>query len=331
MIAKGVFPPVLLMYGEEEFLIDQAAQQLFTAAASTDITGMNSDMLDGEDISLDALLSIARSYPMMSDRRVLWVKRFDKISVGREGKKGDHPLTAYVKAPLEQTFLLLTAIMPPIKNKSTAKFPWNVLLQHASFIEYPRMREHQVSAWVRDTVRTQGRTIAQEAADYLVARVGTSLRDLNMEIQKVGIYLGERTDITIDDVNEIAGAGKAYTVFELQKAIGRRDVGAAMTICTRMMEAERVDMLIITMLTRYFTTLFRLCDVRGTTTDNGEIARTVGIPPYFVGEYLDVLNRYHPLQIEQALSALASADASIKSSSTDPLTILQSMLVRIMS
>jgi len=331
MISKKVFPPVLLICGEEEYLIDHAAEQLFSAASALDATGMNADMMDGEDVAMDAILSVARSYPMMSERRVLWVRRFEKVTVGREGKKGDHPLLQYVKQPLESTFLLLTATLPPVKNKSTAKFPWNALFQHASVIEYPRMREHHVAAWVRDRVQVLGRTITTDASDYLVARCGTSLRDLSMEIDKLTLYMGDRTDITVDDVNDIAGAGKTYTIFELQKAIGRRDLPAAMTICTKMMEAERLDMLIITMLTRYFVTLFRLSDVRGVMNDNSEIARTVGIPPYFVNEYVDVLQRYSPAHIEAAISALGAADATIKSTSTNSILVLQSMLVRIMS
>jgi DNA polymerase-3 subunit delta len=220
--------------------------------------------------------------------------------------------------------------MPAIKNKSTAKFPWNTLFSHASFIEYPRMRDPQVAAWIRDRVASVQRTIAPEAIELLLGRVGTSLRDLAMEIEKLVIYVGDRQSITVDDVNDVSGTGKTYTIFELQRAIGKRDTVAAITIATRMMEMERVDMLIITMLTRYFVTLFRLCDLRGVVTDQGEIARQAGIAPYFVGEYLDVLQRYHPSQIEQALAALAQADATIKSTSTDPLTILQTMLIRIM-
>jgi len=331
MISKKMYPPVLLICGEEEFLIDHAAEQLFAGASTLDTTGMNADVLDGEDVALDAILSIARSYPMMSERRVVWVRRFDKVTVGREGKKGDHPLVQYLKQPLESTFLLLTATLPPVKNKSTAKFPWNALFEHASVIEYPRMRENHVAAWVRDRATSLGRTITPDAADYLVARCGTSLRDLSMEIDKLTLYMGDRTDVTVDDVNEIAGAGKTYTIFELQKAIGRRDLPAAMTICTKMMEAERLEMLIITMLTRYFVTLFRLSDVRGVINDNAEIARTVGVPPYFVNEYLDVLQRYSPAHIEAAIGALGSADATIKSTSGNSIQILQSMLVRIMS
>jgi len=345
IIKNGTYPPVLLLFGEEEFQVDEAASALYAAAAATDATGMNSDVIDGEGTSMDTVLSIARSYPMMSERRAIWVRRFDKVSASRD-RKGNDPLSQYLASPSPTTFLLLTASIPSAdgigaasrsnaqtasKKMSALKFPFNVLLKNAQWQEFPRMKEPQVLSWVRDRTQRLGLTISPEVSDFLLLRCGTSLRDLSMEIDKLRTYIGDRTDIGIDDVNAVVGAGKSYNVFELQRAVGRRDAPAAFTIMTRMMEAERQEILIIAMLTRYFVTLFRLCDVQGTTTDRNEIARLAGMQPYAVADNLAVLDRYGPVRIEAALYALAQADLTIKSSSTDPLVILQTMLTRILS
>ncbi|MBU3741326.1 MAG: hypothetical protein FGM24_03460, partial [Candidatus Kapabacteria bacterium] len=108
MIASGSFPPVLLIFGASDLMVEEAARRLYDAAAALDTTGMNTDVLDGEDTSIDTIVSLAKSYPMMSDRRVIWVRRFDKVAV-RKDKQGRDPMSAYLRDPSTSTLLLLTA------------------------------------------------------------------------------------------------------------------------------------------------------------------------------------------------------------------------------
>ncbi len=339
LIKSGKYPPVLLLFGEEELLVDEAARRLFAAASADDVSGMNSDTLDGEGASLDSVLTIARSYPMMGERRVVWVRRFDKAT-GAKDKKGNDVMAAYLASPSTSTFLLLTAALPSLdglqasmqKSAATSqrkiasqKPPIGALLKHALWHEFPRMREAQVRVWVRTRAKTIGMTIDDATIDFLLLRCGTQLRDLALELDKLLTYAGDRHDVTLDDVNAVVGAGKTYNIFELQRAIGRADVGSAYTILTRMMEAERQEMLIIAMLTRYFLSLYKLLDLRGVT-DRGEVAKRAGIPLFAVGDHMEAIDRLGGARIERALLLLVQADASIKSSSADALTILQSAL-----
>ncbi|HLP28829.1 MAG TPA: DNA polymerase III subunit delta [Candidatus Didemnitutus sp.] len=343
ILKSGSFPPVLLLFGEEDLLVEEDAQRLFDAASALDITGMNCDVLDGEGMTLDAVLSIARSFPMMSERRVVWVRRADKLSASK-GKKGADPMQQYLDAPSTTTFLLLTAELPSAdgisaaltKNAATAKrkisalkYPFNLLLNSVSYGEYPGLRESQVGPWLKKRATKLGITLPLGAPELLIAKTGTSLRDLSMEMEKLATYLGDRTEATPDDIQAIVGSSREFNVFELQDAVGRGDAARAVTIATRMMETDRQEMLIISMLARYFTSLFRLIDLRGVT-DRGEIARTAGIPPFKIGDAFDALDKLGPGRIERGLAILRTAEATLKSTSTDPLIVLQSMLARML-
>lgn len=339
IIKSGKFPPVVLLFGEEELLVDEAARKLYAAATADDVSGMNSDALEGEGMALDAVLTIARSFPMMGDRRVVWVRRFDKIS-GAKDKKGNDIMASYLATPSSSTVLLLSASLPSLdglqaslqKNAPTAarkiasqKPPIGALLKGATWLEFPRMRETQVRAWVRARAQSIGLVIDDTTIDFLLLRCGSLLRDLSLELDKLKTYMDDRREVSIDDVNAVVGAGKTYNIFELQRAIGRADVATSYTILTRMMEAERQEMLIIAMLTRYFLALFKLIDLRGST-DRTEVAKRAGIPPFAVADHFEALDRLGPMRVERALALLARADATMKSSTSDALTVLQTML-----
>lgn len=343
ILSKGRFPSVLLVFGEEEYLVDDACRKLFDAAVALDTTGMNSDMVDGDGSSLDAVLTLARSFPMMSEKRIVWVRRFEKIS-GAKDKKGNDIMATYLKDPPASTFLLLSASYPSLdgisaslqKNAATAqrkiksqKAPIGALLASATWIEFPRMREMQVRTWVRRRAESQGMSIDDAAIDFLVARTGHGLRELDMELHKLQTYAGDRTAITMDDVTDVVGAARAWNIFELQKAIAKVDAASAMTILTKMMEAERQEMFIITMLSRYFLSLYALIDARSSS-DRNEMAKAAGMPPFAVPDALEALDRLGPARVERALYAIQRADATIKSASTETVIVLQQMLADIL-
>ena len=330
ILESGGFPPVLLIFGDEELLIDEAARALYDAAVRTDMTGMNSDVFDGETTSLEAVLSVARSFPLMSDRRVIWVRRADKLSVPRS-KKGQDVMATYLASPPDTTFLLLTASIPARgrskSKKGGLKYPFDLIAERAAVIEYPPMKEAQVIRWLADRAAAAGLSLPDSAAEFLVTQTGTVLRDVAMELDKLITYLGSRREVTKDDIIAIIGGSREYNIYELQHAIGRGDGARAYTIMTKMLDTNAQPLGIVTMLTRYFVVLFRLIDLRQQ--PPAEAARAAGIEPYRLGEYLTALDRLGPGRVERALAALRTAESTIKSSSMDGTTVMQTMLASI--
>ncbi len=343
IIKSNKFPPVLLLFGAEDYLVELDARKLYDAACALDATGMNSDVLDGEQTSLDAVLSIARSYPMMSDKRVIWVRRAEKMSATK-GKKSSDNLAQYLAEPNPSTFLLLTASLPAAdglgaritrnaaaanKKISALKYPFPLLLQKASWSEYAQLKEQQALQWIQRRASDDDIILPPSAPEFFVARCGTSLRDLAMELEKLKLYLGDKQQATDDDVHAVVGSSREFNVFELQRAIGRADITAATTIATSMMLTDSQELPIIAMLSRYFLQLYRLLDAR-TLSDPAAISQQTGIPSWTVNEYLDTIDKLGPGRIERALHLLRESERTIKSTSTPALLVIQTLISRIL-
>lgn len=332
ILKSGTFPAAILLFGEEDFLIEHDAQRLYDAAARQDPTGMNCDVLDGEQTSLDTVLSVARSFPMMSDRRVVWVRRAEKMSA--RDAKGSNAMASYLSNPADPTVLIFTASIPTadgigklrqrpdaIKKKlAKVRYPFNTLINGATWNEYPRLGESQVRSWIVSHCRNIGITIPTEAPDLLLARLGTGLRDIAMELDKVRTFIGERTEVRLDDIYAVAGSTREFNVFELQRAIGRRDAPNAMRILRAMLEAESQEIMILTMLTRYFTSLYALIDLRALT-DQAQIARQSGLQPFALTEAFQALDQFGARRIENAMHHLRHAERSLRSSSDRQTTM----------
>ncbi|MBM4178496.1 MAG: DNA polymerase III subunit delta [Ignavibacteria bacterium] len=343
IISSKKFPPVLLLFGAEDFLVELDAKKLYDAACALDATGMNCDVLDGEQTSLDSVLSIARSYPMMSEQRVIWVRRADKMSASK-GKKSSDNLAQYLAAPNTTTFLLFTASLPSAngigsrvtrnaaaaaKKINALKYPFPLLLQKASWSEYPQLKEQQAMQWVSRRAADSKIALPATAPEIFISRCGNSLRDLSMELEKLKLYVGDRTEVTEKDVFDVIGSSREFNVFELQRAIGRADAAAAMKIATAMMTADSQELPIIAMLSRFFLQLYKLIDMR-LVPDQAMVSEQTGIPTWTLGEHFDYLDRLGPIRVERAIHVLREAERTVKSTSTPPLLIVQMLISRIL-
>ncbi len=348
VISSKNFPPVLLMFGEEEFLLEESYEKLLKMLQESGISDFNVDMLEGDVITPDALVDMAMAYPMMSDKRAVVVRHFEKLTAGRTGKNvaEKSPFTKYFKNPPATTVLILKANLTELnglaallkspkqqdkahKKLQTAKFPYNLILNNCEWIEFPKVHESSLPSWIAQRLKPLKREIEPEACELLVAQAGTSLRDINNEVEKLLIFVGDKKKITLDDVSNVVGASRIYNIFELQKVVGQRDLQSALNITRHMLIAEKQELLIISMLSRYFTILWRLAEERTVSQNHFQLANAVGISPYFVPEYIAALDKFRPPELERAFFALRDADFKIKSSSEDSEVILQQMLMGI--
>jgi DNA polymerase-3 subunit delta len=82
----------------------------------------------------------------------------------------------------------------------------------------------QAESWATKAVEARRKTIADEALAELVSRVGPNARQLDSEIEKLTLYVGNRKEITLADVEAICLRNKTARAFALGDALGDRDL-----------------------------------------------------------------------------------------------------------
>jgi DNA polymerase-3 subunit delta len=349
IIKARKFPPVLLMFGEEDFLLEEAYNKLTDALIDSDEARFNFDYLNGEDTDLKTILDICGSFPFIGERRVVVVKGFEKLFRSRKSKKMEkevEPFLNYIKNPQNSTSLILVAEIEKLdgvsaqlnnpkkkaaaeKKIKAAKYPFNEILEISEWVEFPKIWEKDIADWVKNRIKTYGSDIAADALELLVAQSNPSLREINNEIIKLNIYLNGRKKIKLEDVNFVVCASRSYNVFELQQAVGERSLSQSIRILQNMLSNEKQEMLIITILTKFFTSLWKLSEERTKGGNNYQIAAATGINAFFLPEYYKALDKYPITDIDNSFFALAEADEAMKTSSGPGIYIMQKMLIRI--
>lgn len=346
IIQSGNVPPILFIFGEEDFLIEESLAKLIAYLLPTEHSRYDFDMLDGDDTSQNIIVSKASSYPMANDRRVVVVRRVEKLFTSRSKKPDKNsPISSYLKNPSPSTVLIFvsntdafTGISAGLKGKNidkakkqieNAKFPYNEILSKYEWIEFPKIWESNLPSWISQRVKSYGKTISQDAVELLFAQTPPSLRDLSNEIEKICLFIQDQKNISVEDVGKIAGSSRSNNVFELQNAVGERNLKKSLTILYNMLASEKQEMLIITMLTRYFLAVWKLQEAAAATNNNSELAGKVGVNPFFLKDYRAAASKYSPTMVNNAIIALCDADLELKSSGFDNLLTMQNLLTKI--
>jgi DNA polymerase-3 subunit delta len=304
---------VYSLYGDEDFLIDEAIAALTKEILRDASRDFNLDVFHGADVNGEKIVSCAAAFPMLAAHRLVVVREFQHV----EGKERVY---SYIENPSPTTCLVLAS------EKSDPKIG-----RRAVSVEFRPLRADELSQWIVDRAKHYNRGMSPEAADVLLTYADHSLQTLDREIEKVSVYVGERKEISGVDVAAVAGVSKSFNVFELTKAVGERNIKRSMEILERMMELGEPPVLMVATLTKHFMNLLRFAEGQKKKMTNSELSSMLRAGQSRLSEYAVQLRKFSPTELEKSFASLVMADEKLKFSSEDPrliMTVLIHELVR---
>ncbi len=253
-IAAGKTAPLYLLEGDDlqsrhdlalEFaqLVDEGLQAFnvesyYANEAST---------AGARDQMIGALLSTARTLPMMAPRRVLIVHEAERLlspKRGRDedaeppadtgaGKKRKAPATtpaeeleAYIEAPEPMTTMVFVA-GPLDANRRLVK----LLRKRAVTVDCGSLDSPQdAAAWIRKRLEKDELTIDARAISLLLETTGLSLGRIRAEVEKVVLYAAGESAVTEAHVRDLMlPQAEPGVDFALGKAIWANNTAAALS------------------------------------------------------------------------------------------------------
>lgn len=320
-IRKKKFSPLYLFHGTEDFLIDEAVDVLVDQAIEPSSRNFNLDIVYGGDVEVKDVVSLASSFPMMSVYRMVIVREAERLATNESARA---LLLRYLESPLSSTILVFVAPKMDMRLVIPKAFS-----ERGVIVEFQPLYENKIPDWIMQRVRRFGKKMTQESAQLLQAHVGTSLRAIQNEIDKLRIYVGDKELIDVQEVEEVVGMSKTFNIFELQRAIAQTEASRAMEILERMLDAGESSLGIIVMLTRFFQKLWIVPSLRRQSKSEYEIASALQVSPFFVREYITAAQRFSPERITQIFHVLLEADLALKSTQEDPKLVLTTILYKI--
>jgi DNA polymerase-3 subunit delta len=316
-LKRKIYKPVYFLCGEEPYFIDQLSDYIEHNVLDESEKEFNQTVIYGRDVDLATVIGAAKRYPMMSEYQVVIVKEAQNIrefskGSGEEGETksgGNNIFQSYVENPQSSTILVICHKYKSIdKRTALAK----TIQKKSVFFESKKLYDNQVPEWVNTYIKGKGYKVNPKASLLLSEFLGNDLSKISNEIDKLIINVPADTEINTDHIQENIGISKDYNIFELQDALGKKDVLKSNRIVNYFAANPKDNPLVVTLgtLYGYFSKILLYHFAPDKSKFN--VAKTLGVNPFFVEGYERAAKHYNTAKLKVVFACLREYDLRSK-------------------
>ncbi len=259
---------------------------------------------DPEQTNIAQVLDELRTLPFLGPRRVVELHRADSFL--REHRQA---FEQYLAAPS------ITAVLVFLLDKP---LPGNLRLTKVinklgrCYGTEPTKGQDIPRVLVRLTKETYGKTLQPDAAQALQELTGDSFNPLAEELEKLALYVGHRSAITIEDVQALVGQNRELSAFEMTDALIKQDISRALQLMERVLQQDRsAEYKIIGLLAWYVRRLRKARTMMDRKLPTAQICRELNVW-YRRDEFIRLVGQSSSQALRLACKQLTQADLAVK-------------------
>tara|TARA_R110002072_G_scaffold117281_7_gene248239 strand:+ start:34122 stop:35120 length:999 start_codon:yes stop_codon:yes gene_type:complete len=300
-LKSGKVKPIYLLTGEEPYFIDFLSDYIEKNLLPEEEKAFNQMVFYGRDVTIDDMVSHAKRYPMMAERQVIIVKEAQELARTIDN------LEAYCKNPQPTTVLVICYKYKKIDKRKTL---YKTIKANGVILDEKKLYENKVAPWISKVLTSKGYQISPKAAIMLVEFLGNDLSKISNELDKLTQILKPEQQITPELIEQNIGISKDYNNFELQNALGSKDINKAFRIINYFSQNPKDNPLVMTvaLLFSFYSKLMMYHSLP----NKNNAARELGINPYFIKDYQLAAKNYPMKKVSGILSKLRDTDMKSK-------------------
>jgi DNA polymerase-3 subunit delta len=315
----------ILLYGPDDGLIRERAKQVITQVMGKDYDPMNLSELTEDRIKQDpAILQDELSALSLlggGGKRVVYIRdASDKIaSMLQEIYRPEFRPTAYL--------ILASDDLGP----SSALRKWSESETHIASIGCYHDEGKSLEQLIRAELEAAGIKSSQDVIAFLSEHCGNDRQITKQEIEKIKLFQGKETYLTLDHAAQLVGQNDFFTLDDLCMAVASGNVAEIESYLVRLLRENIQPVVIIRSVQRYFQ---RLETVRNKMAENASIDVAMGVlrPPVFfkfVPQFRQHVNRWNISYIQSALRDILQAERDLKTTGYPASLMLSHALITI--
>ncbi|MER3474551.1 MAG: DNA polymerase III subunit delta [Armatimonadota bacterium] len=250
---------VYLVHGREEGQKRAVIQHLREGIGAEEFDWAH---LDAQEVSLPTILAEAMSIPVFSPYRVVMVRGVQHL----KGSDTDALAEAISRLPDSTVLILYTHAESDEDDRAkSAPVPaklLNAVEKHGLAVECKPLNTASFEWWATSRLQEAGKGITQDALERFTVLTSANTAVAESELQKLILYVGERTTIEQEDVDFVVSRTVEAQVFRLADAIALRDSAQAMRLLQDVFatggRAEAIVPRLLVLIARQFRLLWQM-------------------------------------------------------------------------
>jgi len=325
-LKNKIYHPIYFLSGEEPYFIDKISKFIENTVLTESEKDFNQVIVYGRDTSIVDIVSLAKEYPVFGNYRLVIVREAQNL----KNIERNELLKSYLKNPAKSTILVFDYKYKKVDGRTEFA---KLLGKAGVYFQSKKLWDYQVPEWIVGVLRDKGFRISQPTSIVLAENLGNDLSKIENELEKLEINLEKGTEITPDIIEEHIGISKDYNIFELQNALGKRDILKVNRIINYFGSnpKEHSVIMVISVLFAYFRKLFLFHFLKDKSENN--LAAQLSINRFFVKDYRMAANKYSTQKLRQVFSVLREYDLKSKGVESAPMEdgeIMREMVFKIL-
>src|ERR1041385_2230185 len=343
-VAGRKLRPAYVLIGDEVFFRDQCRQALLQHLVPPELRDFSLHDLDLAQASVAEVLDRARTPSLMAPFQVLFVRGVKELC--GPGAQADEfsAIDAYKKDPNPAAVIIFVAdhISIPadarrmeMQDRDRYERIRETLGEYCGIVELARVDESDGMRWVIDQAQGEGVKIEQDAARELVDALGADMMLVSRELEKLILFVGEKKQISLGDVETMVLAAKQRSLYELTDAISAKDKTSALAVLDALLSSGDGDDAAIGhlyMLARTFRQMLVILErnVRDSRAIWQALWQGFRVPPFAAEDLMRQAPRSKSRrELTRALRLIARADFALRTNPPSKRLILENLVMQL--
>lgn len=312
--------PIYLYWGEEDFNLELKVQKLKEEILDPDWIALNHKVL--EEPNIRNLTETLQSIPMSFGNVLIEInskKLFMKATSddNESVKHSDSELNKLFDAldNIGQNVYVLFKCLIPRDSKrkinSASKIVKHIqkIGEITEFKTFNYWEEDKVCNWISEQAKQKEISITKDASKLMFEKIGTDLRKLSLELDKLKLYAHPSKKISIENLSIIND--EKEDIFKLANLWLNSDKSKSVLELSKVLETSHPIMILATLNTT-LRKWIKLKIISEKTKNKYDIAKNIGMPPNFVERDLKTLSKIELNTLIKMKQLLYKTESDIK-------------------
>ncbi len=314
-IRNHTFRQLYLLYGEEQYLVQQYKQKLKTALIGDDT--MNYSYFEGSRIDVKELTDTADTMPFFAERRLVVVENSGFL------KNAAAELADYLKKLPDYLYLLFVESEVDKRNRI-----YKLIKDKGYVCEMKTQPDGVLIRWIEGRLKKEGKTIDRAAVELLLSKTGVSMNLIDSELEKLICYCIDRDRVTSEDIEAIVATQVQNKIFDMITAIATRHQKKALDLYYDLLVLKEPPMRILYLITRQFNMMLQVKELLLAGENQATMAKQLGIAGFLVSKYIGQSKGFSQEEIMEVLEYCINAENDVKTGQLDEKLAVELVIIR---
>ena len=314
---------IMAIYGEVPELVEKKSNEIVESYLNEKKDDFNYVKYNLYDTSFNQIKEEALTMPFISEKKAIVVKNAF-IFTGEKVSKDIQPNNEQVNEFLEkydgENFIIFEVYQNKLDERKKIT---KTLKKTSKLAKVEQMSEQEIKNWIKNKLHENFKDIKQDALDLFIELTGINFNIVSQELEKIILFLGERTTINKKDVEEIINRSLEQNVFLLTEYIQKGEKYKAIQLIKDLIVMKEEPIKLLALITSNYR-LYYQCKILSRKGYSGQqIAKTINVHPYRVKLALNQVKHYQLTHLLNIIDQCAETDYKLKSSYMDKQLILE--------